>query len=60
MFGAKTQRTKTCFAASTRSRSRQGQTDAPGAGLDMHNAREAAAKTLRETERMIQEELDAL
>lgn len=42
------------------SRARQGQADEAGAGMDMHNAREAAAKTLREMERMIREELAAL
>jgi hypothetical protein len=41
-------------------RVRQGQADLPGAGMDMHNAREAAAKTLREMERMVREELDVL
>jgi hypothetical protein len=42
------------------SRVRQGQADEPGAGLDMHNAREAAARTLRDMERMVREELAAL
>jgi hypothetical protein len=42
------------------SRVRQGQANAPDTGLDMHKAREAAAKTLREMERMVREELGAL
>jgi hypothetical protein len=41
-------------------RARQGQADEAGAGMDMHNAREAAAKTLRDMEQMIREELAAL
>ena len=41
-------------------RAREGRADEAGAGMDMHNARQEAAEGLREIERMIREELDAL
>jgi hypothetical protein len=46
--------------ASQWARVRQGQPGATNAGMDMHDARQEAAGTLREMERMIREELAAL